>query len=159
MDNDRLIKVRAYGYFVILRSNKTMQTKARRTSQGSHNNRIYNGEQLRWMRRALLKQYKLTLLVEHQVGTYLGAKFTWIYHVDTYESVSPKITLSCKHSHLWRHYRMTNAECSRTGYSPTIAITNNMICATAPGTDACQGDSGGLLRTFLPFCYKWHPTW
>jgi secreted trypsin-like serine protease len=38
---------------------------------------------------------------------------------------------------------MRNSACSATDYSKITNITDNMICATAPGTDACQGDSGG----------------
>ena len=76
IDKDRLIKVRAYGYFVILRSNETMQTKSRRTSQGSHNNHIYNGEQLCWMRHALLKQHRAYSIGGTSSRYIFGAKFT-----------------------------------------------------------------------------------
>jgi len=41
---------------------------------------------------------------------------------------------------------MTNAACRNTAYSSS-QITDQMICASAPGKDSCQGDSGGPLVT------------
>ena len=40
--------------------------------------------------------------------------------------------------------RTQSTEQCRGQYGPT-AITNNMLCAAAPGKDSCQGDSGGPL--------------
>ena len=39
------------------------------------------------------------------------------------------------------NFRWSNADCMGTKYK--TMIKDNMICAAAPGTDACQGDSGG----------------
>ncbi len=38
-------------------------------------------------------------------------------------------------------FSLSNDACRATPYKSLI--TSNMICAAAPGTDACQGDSGG----------------
>ena len=39
---------------------------------------------------------------------------------------------------------LANSDC---GSYPRRAITDNMMCATAPRKDSCQGDSGGPLVT------------
>jgi secreted trypsin-like serine protease len=41
-------------------------------------------------------------------------------------------------------YYMTNDQCQESAYSNN-EITSSMLCAAAPGTDACTGDSGGPL--------------
>merc|ERR1719153_1509056 len=41
---------------------------------------------------------------------------------------------------------ITNTECKATDYSPS-EITDSMICASNPGKDSCQNDSGGPLIT------------
>lgn len=41
-------------------------------------------------------------------------------------------------------YYMTNEECRASAYS-NEDITSSMMCAAAPGADACTGDSGGPL--------------
>jgi len=40
---------------------------------------------------------------------------------------------------------MSNEECTKPLYVYKEEITENMICAAAPGKDSCQGDSGGPL--------------
>ena len=39
---------------------------------------------------------------------------------------------------------MTNEKCRQTNYEEG-AITDSMMCAGNPGTNACNGDSGGPL--------------
>ena len=42
---------------------------------------------------------------------------------------------------------MSNSECVESYSYNFPEITDNMICAAAPGKDACQGDSGGTDLT------------